>query len=243
MNQLQDEIAIVTGAGTGIGKAIALALGKQGATLALVGRRLAPLEDVAAELAATGSKAKCYSADLAEQRSIQDFTQAFARDFDKLGILVHSAAAVRLGNVADATADDFDILYRTNVLGPYALTQAMLPRLRQHQRGQIVFINSSVSIAPRAGVSQYAASKCALKALADSLRAEVNPDGIRVLSIYPGRTATPTQEELHQQERKTYRAERLLQPEDIAQIAIHSLCLPFTAEVTDLHIRPMLKSD
>ena len=242
MKSLQNQIAVVTGAGTGIGRAIALALGELGATPVLVGRRLAPLETVAAELAARGAKACCYPTDVADEKSVQVFTQSFARDFHRLDILAHSAGVVRTGNVADASTDDFDLLFRTNVLGPYALTQQLLPLLRQ-RRGQIVFINSSVSIAPRAGVSQYAASKSALKAIADSLRAEVNPEGIRVLSVYPGRTATPTQEDLHAQEKKPYRAERLLQPEDIAQIVIHSLCLPSTAEVTDLHIRPMLKSD
>jgi NADP-dependent 3-hydroxy acid dehydrogenase YdfG len=241
MKPLKDQIAVVTGAGSGIGKAIALALGDCGATLILVGRRLALLEDVAAEAAARSAKAYCSPTDVSGQTSILNFTQSFARDFGRLDILVHSAGAVRMGNVADAPADDFDLLFRTNVLGPYILTQALLPHLRQ-QRGQIVFINSSVSMAPRAGVSQYAATKSALKALADSLRAEVNADGIRVLSVYPGRTATPTQEHLHALEGKTYRAERLLQSGDVAQAVIHSLCLPLTAEITDLHIRPMVKS-
>ena len=242
MKPLQDQIAVVTGAGSGIGKAIALALGELGATLVLVGRRLALLENVAVELAARGARANSYPTDLADRESIQNFTQTLLRDFSRLDILVHSAGVVRLGNVAEAPADDFDDQFRTNVLGPYLLTQALLPVLRQ-RRGQVVFINSSVSLAPRAGVSQYAATKSALKAVADSLRAEVNPDGIRVLSIYPGRTATPTQENLHAQEQKPYRAERLLQPEDVAQIVTNALCLPFTAEVTDLHIRPMMKSD
>jgi NADP-dependent 3-hydroxy acid dehydrogenase YdfG len=92
-------------------------------------------------------------------------------------------------------------------------------------------------------VSQYAATKHALKAVADSLRAEVNSQGIRVLSVYPGRTATPTQESLHALEGKPYRPTRLLQPEDVAAVVMNALCLPRTAEVTDIHIRPMMKSN
>jgi NADP-dependent 3-hydroxy acid dehydrogenase YdfG len=242
MKPLKGQVAVVTGAGSGIGKAIALALGELGATLVLLGRRLDLLESVASELAVRDTKSHCIAVDVAERSSLQNLTQRLLRDFSRLDILVHSAGVVRMGNVADAPVDDFELLLRTNLLGPYELTQKVLPLLRR-QRGQIVFINSSVSLAPRAGVSQYAATKSALKALADSLRAEVNPDGIRVLSVYPGRTATPTQADLHAQEQKPYRAERLLQPEDVAQIVINALCLPATAEVTDLHIRPMIKSD
>jgi NADP-dependent 3-hydroxy acid dehydrogenase YdfG len=235
MKLLKDNIAVVTGAGSGIGKAIALALGELGATLVLVGRRVALLDDVAALLAT-------YPTDLADRKSVDNFTAAFVRDFSRLDILVHSAGVVRHAIVAEASADDFDILFRTNVLGPYLLTQAFLPLLRQ-QHGQVIFVNSSAGLVARAGVSQYAATKHALKAVADSLRAEVNADGVRVLSVFSGRTATPTQEDLHAQERKPYRAAQLLQPADIAQVVINALCLPRTAEVTDLHIRPMIKSD
>jgi NADP-dependent 3-hydroxy acid dehydrogenase YdfG len=242
MNTLKDQIAVVTGAGSGIGKGIALALGEAGASVRLVGRRVRLLEDVAAQLAASGATASAHPTDVADQESIQNLTRGLLRATNGVDILVHCAGMVRLGTVADALADDFDAMYRTNVLGPYLLTRELLPALRE-RKGQIVFMNSSVSMMPRAGVSQYAATKQALQALADSLRAEVNADGIRVLSVYPGRTASPAQEEVHAQERKSYRPERLLQPQDIAQMVVTALCLPRTAEVTDLHIRPMLKSD
>ena len=90
-------------------------------------------------------------------------------------------------------------------------------------------------------ISQYAATKAALKAMADSLREEVNPDGVRVLSIFVGRTATPMQAALHEAEGKEYRPERLLQPEDIASTIVHALCMPRTAEITEVDIRPMQK--
>lgn len=240
MKPLKDNIAVVTGAGSGIGQAIALALGELGATLVLVGRRVALLNEVASALAVHGASAVSYPTDLADRMSVDNFIATFLRDFGRLDILVHSAGVVRQATVAEASADDFDIMFRTNVLGPYCLTQAFLPLLRQHQ-GQVVFINSSAGLAARAGVSQYAATKHALKAVADSLRAEVNADGIRVLSVFPGRTATPTQEDLHAQEGKPYRPKQLLQPADVAQVVVNALCLPRTAEVTDLHIRPMLK--
>jgi NADP-dependent 3-hydroxy acid dehydrogenase YdfG len=115
--------------------------------------------------------------------------------------------------------------------------------LLKASQGQIVFINSTLGLnAKRPEVGQYAATKHALKAVADSLREEVNQDGIRILSVYPGRTATPRQKRLQEEEGRAYRPELLMQPEDVATIVLCALTLPRTAEVTDISLRPMLKS-
>jgi NADP-dependent 3-hydroxy acid dehydrogenase YdfG len=109
-------------------------------------------------------------------------------------------------------------------------------------RGQIVFINSSAGLTARAANGYYSATKHTLKALADSLRAEVNQLGVRVLSVYPGRTSTPLTQELHSQEGRPFQPELLLQPDDIASVVLNAVALPWTAEVTDIQIRPMKKS-
>src|SRR5262249_45306920 len=104
-------------------------------------------------------------------------------------------------------------------------------------------MNSSAGLsAKRPDIGQYSATKHALKAVAESLREEVNPMGIRVLNVYLGRAATPMQKSLHEREGKLYDPDRLLQSEDVASIVIHALQLPSTAEVTDISIRPMIKS-
>jgi NADP-dependent 3-hydroxy acid dehydrogenase YdfG len=113
--------------------------------------------------------------------------------------------------------------------------------LRAHH-GSVVFINSSAGLATRANISQYSATKHALKAVADSIRAELNSDGVRVLSVYPGRTAGPQQEAIHKAEGKTYNPELLMQPADIARILVDALKVNRTAEVTDISIRPMRKT-
>ena len=135
---------------------------------------------------------------------------------------------------------ELDMQYRTNVRAPYLLTQALLPLLRRRQ-GQVVFINSSVGLAARAQVGPYAATKHALKALADSFREEVNTSGLRVLSVYLGRTASPMQAMIHAMEGKPYYPEYLIQASDVAAVVLNALCLPRTAEVTDISIRPMHK--
>jgi NADP-dependent 3-hydroxy acid dehydrogenase YdfG len=108
------------------------------------------------------------------------------------------------------------------------------------REGQIVFINSTVGLTARANVSQFAATQHALKAIADSLREEMNPRGVRVVSVYAGRTATPRQARIHAVEGKPYPPERLMQPEDVASVVLNALALPRSAEVTDVRVRPML---
>jgi NADP-dependent 3-hydroxy acid dehydrogenase YdfG len=238
---LLNHVAVVTGASSGIGKAIAIALAREGATICGIGRDTASLDNTIKE-ARLYSNALPYYADLAVDENIEGLTRWLTTQFDRVDILVHSAGLVRQSRIRDARMADLDLLYAVNLRAPYMLTQQLLPMLKS-SRGQIVFINSSVGLtAARAEIGQYAATKHALKAMADSLRDEVNPEGIRVLTVYPGRTATPGQKSIHQDEQKDYRPELLLQPEDVASVVVHSLTLPLTAEVTDISIRPMIKT-
>ena len=133
------------------------------------------------------------------------------------------------------------LLYRINVRMPFALTQGLLPLLKLRQ-GQIVFINSSQGIQARANSGPFAATQHALKAITDSLRQEVNADGIRVLSIFPGRTATPRMKALYEAEGRRYQPKLLLQAEDIAQVVLNAVLLPRSAEITNVEIRPHVKS-
>jgi NADP-dependent 3-hydroxy acid dehydrogenase YdfG len=239
---LREKVAVVTGAGSGIGRAIALSLGEQGAMLCLVGRNLEKLEMVASIARPNSPRVRCYQADLMVDKDILELAMRVERDFGELDILIHSAGFISLSPMESASLEDFDRHYRVNARGPYALTQALLPMLRS-SRGQIVFINSSVTVmSAKAKLGQYAATKHALKAIADSLREEVNADGLRVLSVYPGRTATPMQAAVHKMEDRQYQPERLMQPEDVATMVVSALSLPRTTEVTEIMIRPFIKA-
>jgi len=236
-----DHIAVITGASSGIGQAIALALAAQGAILCLVGRRVERLKAVAESVPATVGQVEYYRADLTQDQDIRELTARLERDFGTLDLLIHSAGVYALGKIEAAPVEDFDWQYRTNVRAPYMVTQALLPMLRS-RHGQVVFINSTAGTRAPANVGQYAATKHALKAIADSLREEVNADGIRVLSVVLGRTATPMQAAIYEMEGKTYHPELLLQPEDVAAVVINALSLPRSAEVTDISLRPLIKS-
>ena len=240
MHILRGHIAVVTGAGSGVGQAIAGALAAQGATVCLVGRTLATLEATARGVNRAETLMRCYPTDLTHDGTVQALAEQLRRDWEGIDILVHSAGVHAMGKLEAAPVTDLDLQYRTNVRAPYLLTQALLPLLRR-QQGQVVFINSSVGLTARGQVGPYAATKHALKALADSLREEVNAEGVRVLSVYLGRTASPMQARIHATEGKTYHPEYLLQPSDVAAVVLNALCLPRTAEVTDISIRPMRK--
>lgn len=236
---LRDHVAVVTGAGSGVGRAIALALASQGASLYLVGRQPDRLTAVAEQAAGRAARIVQCAVDLTSDDAVDGLVEGIRRDSGGLDILVHSAGVFARG-VVGADRLDLDEQYRTNLRAPYILTGRLLPLFRP-DRGQIVFVNSSLGLRASAGVAAYGATKQALRALADALRDEVNPRGIRVLSIFIGRTATPMQEEIHRLEAKTYRPERLLQPDDVGSTVLHALSLPRTAEITDITIRPLAK--
>jgi short-subunit dehydrogenase len=240
MLNLKNHVAVITGASSGIGKAIALGLAAHNVSLCLIGRNTEKLHNVAEQTLRSASITKTYRADLASDQEIYRLVENIEKDFKHVHMLIHSAGDFSMGEVAASPVEDFDRQFRINVRAPYLLTQCLLPAIKS-SRGQIVFINSSAGINARAKVSQYAATKHALKALADSLRDEVNADGIRVLSIYPGRTATPMQATVHEMEGKAYQPEKFMQPEDVAEVIINALVLPRSAEVTDIKIRPMTK--
>jgi len=233
--------AVITGGGTGVGAAVALALAGAGASLYLVGRRLEMLEEIAAKARGRGVQATSHVADLSTTCGQLDLTQRLARDLRHVDVLIQNAAMHSSGPIEHADLAEFDRLFQTNVRAPYALTQTLLPMLKA-RRGQVVFINSSSGMLAKPLTAQYDAAKHALKAIADALRGEVNPHGVRVLSVYLGRTASEMQAQIHRAEGKPYRPELLLQPEDVASVVMNALSLPRTAEVTDIHIRPMIKT-
>jgi len=236
-----NQVVLLTGAGSGIGKAIAAVLAAPDTELWLVGRVREKLESVAEIVRKTAADVCCIPADLACDGDVASLGERLRQDVGYVDLLIHCAGEIVLGPLESAAIADLDRQYRINVRAPYLLTQTLLPMLRS-RRGQIVFINSSSGQLAGANVSQYAATKHALRAIADSLRQEVNADGIRVLSVYPGRTASPMQAAVHAMAGKNYRPDQLMQPEDVAAVVANALGLPRSAEVTDIHVRPFLKT-
>jgi NAD(P)-dependent dehydrogenase (short-subunit alcohol dehydrogenase family) len=233
---------LVTGAGGGIGRALAVGLAKDGADVVLVGRRADELADTAVAVTAAGGRAHIVPCDLAADDDVDRLVrQVEAIGQGRLAVLAHSAAIHVSASIDAMSMDDLDMIIRVNIRAPFRLTRSALPMLRAVP-GDVVFINSSAAVSAPASNAAYAASKAALRAFADSLRAEINVDGVRVLSVFPGRTASVMQESIFRHEGRPYRPELLLQPADVAMSVVAALALPRTAELTEIHMRPAVKS-
>jgi len=221
---------VVTGAGSGIGLALAHRLAERGDELVLLARTQAR----AAELAGVFPRAQLLVADLADPGTLN----GLGREVDgAVDTVVHVAGVVELGSVAELSVDDWATQLRVNLVAPAALSRVALPALRA-ARGTVVFVNSGAGLAAHPQWSAYAASKHGLRALADSLRGEEAAAGVRVTTVYPGRTATPMQEKVHEQEGRSYDAAAWIRPETVADAILHVLDLPGDATIPDLTVRP-----
>jgi NADP-dependent 3-hydroxy acid dehydrogenase YdfG len=242
--RLRGRVAVVTGASSGVGCAIALRLVAEGATVVAVGRDKTRLEDLLPRAAAGPGFIEPTQVDLTDDVARDDFVarlRAEAPVRGRVDVLVHSAGSYHSGAHAEAPLTDLDAQYAANVRAPYALTQGLLPALRAGG-GDIVVVNSSQGMRAGGNTGQFAATQHAMRAVADSLRQEVNSDGIRVCTIHLGRTATPRQEGIYAREGRRYTPELLVAPADVADVVVTALGLPARAEVTEIHLRPAEKS-
>jgi short-subunit dehydrogenase len=241
MIDLENKVAVVTGATGGIGNAIASSLAKKRVKLCLVSRKIKKLKDLQKKLSQYSSNVAIFKADFTNEEDVKSISSFVEEEFGKADILIHTAGVLSMEAIENATFDSLNLHFKVNYFAPYLITQSLLPTLKANH-GQIVFINSSAIQRAIPDLAQYSSSKFALKGLADTLREEVNPYGVRVLSIYPGQTATSMQKKIYKEKGNIYKPERLLQPEEIADVVIHALMLSSTAEITEIFIRPMLKN-
>jgi len=223
---------LITGAGSGIGAAVARRLLDRGDQLWLLARDAGR----AKELAAAFPGARTVVGDLAEPERLS-WALSHQGLPDRLDSLQHIAGVVELGRVGDLTPKVWNATLAANLVAPAELTRLLLPQLRL-AKGHVLFVNSGAGLRANGEWGAYAASKHGLKALADALRWEESGNGVRVTSVYPGRTATPMQEKVHRQEGKDYDPERWITPDAVATTVLTALDLPRGSEVTDLSVRP-----
>lgn len=217
--------ALITGASGGIGSAIATALASTH-TLLLAGRPSPRLDAVAERLGAMTRPL-----DLTDTDAIT----ANAELVDELDVLVHNAGVSIPGHVADSTIDDWCATFVVNVFGAVDLTLKLLPALRRAD-GHVVFINSGAGRNVMPGMASYSASKFALRAFADALRAD--EPGLRVTTVYPGRTDTRMQRELVAFEGDEYDASRFLRPDTVANVVADVVATPRDGHIHEVVVRP-----
>jgi len=186
MSTLNGKVALVTGASQGIGRACALALAAQGATVALAARNVEKLGAVAAEITAAGGTAKAYALDVASEESIKAAAKAIIAELGAVQILVNNAGITKDGLALRMRLADFDDVLRTNLTGAFLLTQAVISGMMKTRWGRIVNITSVVGETGAAGQVNYAASKAGMIGMTKSLAREFASRGITVNAVAPG---------------------------------------------------------
>jgi NADP-dependent 3-hydroxy acid dehydrogenase YdfG len=234
------QVVALTGVTGGIGEAMMMQLLSLGAEVACIGRNPVLLEEVKqrAEDAGYAGQSSYHVADLADEAQTRAAAATILQQYGGIDAFIHSAGWMEEAKWADITVEQMERLYRINTLSPFILLQAFANSLVERE-GQVVIINSSSVQTVRAEKTPYTVSKTALKALADSFRAEFNPKGVRTLSVYPGRTGTEMQRRLHEGRGEPFIPETFIQATDIASTVVHLLQLPRTVEVTEIFMRPM----
>ena len=186
MTDFTDKTAIVTGAGSGIGKAIALELASRGCDVAVCGRRLEPVQATAAEIAAMGRRAYAASADVSNGESVTAFVAEVLKAFGHIDILVNNAGLTRDNLLIRMSEEEWDAVLGTNLKGAFLFAKAVARPMMKQRSGAIVNISSVVGLIGNPGQCNYAASKAGLIALTQSLAKELASRNIRVNAVAPG---------------------------------------------------------
>ncbi|MHA3786725.1 3-ketoacyl-ACP reductase [Flavobacterium hauense] len=222
MQSLKNKNALITGAGKGIGKAVALALAAEGTNVILLARTTADLEQTAAEAKAFGVKTLILTVDIADINSVNAAVKTALDEFKNIDILINNAGVGKFGKFLELTPEEFENIIRVNLMGVYYATRAALPGMIEQQSGDIVNISSSAGLRGAALTSAYSASKFAVLGLTESLMQEVRKHNIRVTALTPSTVATDMAKDLNLTDGNP---ETVMQPEDLAELIVAQLKL------------------
>ncbi|AOS66124.1 short-chain alcohol dehydrogenase [Actinoalloteichus hymeniacidonis] len=186
-----------------------------------------------AELAEELPGARPWAVELTDEHALA----TAAADIERLDVLVHSAGVVELGPIAETPAASWRRVMEVNLVAVAESTRLLLPALRAAQ-GKVVLINSGAGLRANPQWGAYAASKFALRAFGDALRAEEAENGVRVISVHPGRVATDMQRAVRATEGGDFQPEKYLRPETVAEAVAAAVRLPDDGQITELVLRP-----
>ena len=222
MESLAGKVALVTGAGKGIGKAIAVALAKEGVHVGLVARTEKDIQAVAAEIKAMGVQAAVATADVADRGQVEAAVAAVARELRPVDILINNAGTATFGKFLELEPEVWENQVRVNLFGVYYATRAVLPQMIERKTGDIVNISSTAGKSGSPVTSAYSASKFAVFGLSESLMQEVRKHNIRVTALAPSTVVTDLANSANL---ITGDPERVMHPEDFAELVVAQLKL------------------
>jgi NADP-dependent 3-hydroxy acid dehydrogenase YdfG len=241
-DNLREKNVLLTGGGSGMGKATALALAKNGANVAIAGRNKENLTSTVS-LAQPTEKISAKEADVTDRNSINDLFQWFDTEFGTLDYLVHAAGInVAMRSMEELSPEDWDRLIQINLTGSYNVLRLALKRMRPQKKGLIFLINSVAGkrSVPLAGIG-YNASKFGMSGLGIGVAEEERNNGIRISNLYPGEVNTPILENRKEPPGEDHRRS-ILQAEDVASVILHLCQLPERVHIPELVIKPTLQS-
>lgn len=231
--------AIITGAGSGVGQAIALALVKKGWNVSLIGRRADALKDTIAKAGADGQKLDAYSLDIADAAGVAKTVATAIAKRSGVQVLVNAAGTnIPKRSLEVLSNDDWRAVLDANLNGTYYMVSSVLPTMRTQKTGTIVNIVSDAGLRanPKAGPS-YVASKFAVSGLTQAINCEEQKNGIRATAIYPGDINTPLLDKRPVPPPMELRGS-MLQAGDVAACALLAIELPYNAVIEELLLRP-----
>jgi NAD(P)-dependent dehydrogenase (short-subunit alcohol dehydrogenase family) len=231
--------AVVTGAGSGVGRAVTLKLAKQGWRVAILGRRAETLQETISLAGVDGPRITAYVCDVASASGVAEAGKRILADFEGVDVVVNSAGTnVPQRSLEVLGLENYEAMIATNLNGAYYCVQAFLPQMRARKSGTIINIVSDAGLqaSPKAGPA-YVMSKFGMAGLTQSINAEERSRGVRACSIFPGEIDTPLLDKRPQPPDAQARA-RMLQPEDVADCALFCINLPGHVLVEEMLVRP-----
>lgn len=231
--ELQNQTALVTGGGSGIGRAAALALAREGAFVIVAGRNVDRLAEVVAEIKATGGEARGIPADISDPDSLQ----LLAEEAGEVDILVNNAGIYPFAPTLEQAVGEFDLMFATNVRGPFFLTAALAAKMVAKGSGAIVNVSSTAGLRGFPGAAAYGATKAALDSLTRAWATEFGGSGVRVNSVAPGTIRTEEalktrgENEFEEMGRRSNPLGRLGRPDEIAEAIVY-LASPRSSYIT-----------
>ena len=191
---LSDRSVLVTGAGSGIGRATTVAFARRGARLTLTGRREEPLKETAKLVEEAGGEAQVVAGDVTDGAARERFVRSAVERFGGLDVLVNNAGSVRAGRLEKVDAEEVRSQIEVNLTAPILLTQAAIPALRESGDAAVVNVSSGFGLVGMPFYAAYAATKAGIAHFGEALRRELFGEGVHVMTIYPGATETPMME-------------------------------------------------
>ena len=244
MGLLEGKVAIITGAGTGMGRSTAAQLAAEGASVVLVGRRGEVLDEVASAITADGGRAVTRAADICSKSDVDALVEWVGETLGPVDILVNNAgSASKVLNVRWISQEEWNDVLDVNLNAVYLLTQAVLPDMLARKTGTIITVSSLAAVNPNLlGGAAYGAAKAAVRNFMTYLHNTFRNEGLRAVTILPGETATPILDNRARPPRQEER-EAMVQPDDVAR-AIHLVAtLPQRTVIQELVIAPTVQRD